>query len=362
MQRPEKQPSQDKTTLSRREFIKWGGLAAGLAYIAYRTRQMFLGESWQSREQISSSEAWKLSEFKDILCSYPHTPDTAVSVVTDSEGSVLFTSSGDSSIRVTGNLDKSWLKAETVLEPTREQTEKGEAGYAGISSVVVLPDGSWLGFIHAEYHDPEDTNLDGSTAGHAFAAQVEVCVSQDRGLTWSKPQVLTAGSTGDEVAWQTENRFASGAGQPSAVLVGDTVQLYFTDWNGYRTDEIYKATAPAAKAADPASWQVNTETAALRRPTEADSYAALPCVIYAETLGVYLATYETAVGFYLVESEDGENWGEPERIFDRKQHPGYSYPSVLELDGVLYLVCAADVGAGKQHKPVIAELRRSEAA
>ena len=356
----EKVDNSNKNKISRREFIKWLLVGGGLAAIAYKLKFAFTAERRPVLEVTSPSETWQLKEFYSIDCPIEHTPDAAVSVVAAGERQVLFTAGGDSSIRVEGDPLKSWKSAEVVAQPSRLETEQGEAGYLGISSVVPLPDGTWLGFAHAEFHDPQDRNEDGSTSGKPFKAEVQIMTSQDQGKTWSEPVTLVAGSKPDEVAWQTENRFASGAGQPSAVVVGDEVVLYFTDWNGHRTDEIYQATAPLAEAANPDSWQVNTNSAALRRPSEADSYAALPCVIQAKAWGTYLATFETAQGFYLAESADGKNWGEGELVLDRKAHPGLSYPSVMELEGKVYFMCAKDVGKGKQHKPIVAELQKRD--
>ncbi len=343
-------------TLSRREFLKWIAWITSGGYLATKLRSIFTGESNSKREIRSVSEKWQLSEFSQIPCSQSHTPDAGVSVIEQDGKTFLVTATADSTLLVEDSITSNWKNGEVVVQPSREVSEKGVAGYLGIASVVVLPDGSWLGFAHAEYHNPEDQNDDGTTAGKRFFAQVEMLQSRDNGQTWSDPTLVTAGSN-SEVGWQT-GRDASGAGQPSAVIVGDAVKVFFTDWNGGRTDEIYSATAPLTNATEPGAWQVDTTTPAIARPTEEDGYAALPSVIHSKVLGKYLLSFETNTGFYICTSEDAENWDQPELLVDITKDSDLHYPSIVEVAGKLQFICAGGVGPGKNHYPLIAELQK----
>ena len=54
--------------------------------------------------------------------------------------------------------------------------------------------------------------------------------------------------------------------------------------------------------------------------------------------------------------KDGEEWTESEQIFDRSQRQDVSYPSVIEEDGKLFLICAVGVGQQDRHSPICSPL------
>jgi hypothetical protein len=306
--------------------------------------------------EVAPPLQFSIGAFTDITNTLPFMPDGAVSIVQVGNDVALFTSGTQYSYMVQGNILQDWQKMLQVVTPERTQSEKGVLGYRGIASVIRLDDGRLLAFEHVEYHDPNTKNPDGTTLG-AYAAEVHMTQSFD-GITWT-PSVPIAFGSNPPVRANENDRFASGAGMPSAVRVhrenGDIIKLFFTDWNGNRADEIYSAEVPIADVFDPAKWVINYDQPAIPRPTEEDSYSALPSVVFDTQLGKYLLTFGTAKGIYITSSDDAANWQQPQMIIDLAAHPEMKYASLFVYKGKHY-IAAARSDNGAPHRPIVAEL------
>lgn len=242
-------------------------------------------------------------------------------------------------------------------------------GYAAIGTVLQTDPrraGYLLGFTHNEERasgGPGNSNDDDK-----FTASIGLVESQDGGATWKDygPAI-----TGDDTL--SPGTRATGAGQPSAIVNGQYVYIYYIDWAAGRKvshpDQIYLARSRIQPDgflskieyftkdgfSTPGAKPENLEPVIAAAAIEGGGYAALPSVSYNTYLKQYLCVFETNVGFAAVKSADGIKWQEAGLIaWFPQPHSGrkfgdiwYSYPTLLsdesqgsdqitEREGILY--------------------------
>lgn len=184
--------------------------------------------------------------------------------------------------------------------------------YEGLSTVIRPPtaDADYrIGFTHAERH----CRLNGQD--WKVLASVGLVTSNDAGVSWTRRGQLVTSQTPT-----TECTGFTGVGQPSALIVGDSVYVFFTDWTPDRPNWISVVRAPLTQAANPLAYRKydgalgwtsgrgGADTAVIARPTTEDGYAAAPSVSWNTTLGKYLAVFETDLGFAEATSDDLLSW------------------------------------------------------
>jgi hypothetical protein len=249
-----------------------------------------------------------------------------------------------------------------VLGPDSLQYDLGVNGYTAIHSIISRDEENkeLIGFYHAEYW--KDVNR-----GYPFVALVGLAVSHDGGLNWQKIGPIISGmnlTNANESAFQV-----SGAGQPSAIIAGDYIYLYYTDWNGEIRDAIHVARAPLTQTHDLNSWKklykgtfgssgLGGKSTPLIYSESEESYTALPGVKYLEQFELYSMTFETNSGFWITFSKDGLNWQIPYKIANfpqlhsergslytnKEEVTWYSYPTLIEEDGQYWLYYSVSHG------------------
>ncbi|GEM_PF-3449735 len=272
-------------------------------------------------------------------------PDTHMSFLRTGNGVEVYITSRVESYRFVGTSfddlhpsPSSGSKAVPVLSPTGSGFD---SDYTGLGSVLTLPGHDphfRLGFFHAEQCDRNN-----------YTASVGLAISTNDGQAWS---VAGQAITGQRLAPRCQQ--VTGAGQPAALIVGNYVYVYYTDWPSSPgvTDvpaEIYLARAPLNQATDPGAYQKydsgqwtlgvgGASSPVISPPSDSPLYAANVGVSLNSALGEYLATVEVNDGFGYATSPDGITWS-PVRLFARFESPQYpaqmgatwySYPSLLD--------------------------------
>lgn len=232
-------------------------------------------------------------------------------------------------------------RAVPILNPTGAGFASDYAGLGTVlsGSALSIPDPHFrLGFFHAEQCDRSN-----------YTASVGMATSSDDGRSWT---IAGRVITGRDPAPRCQQ--VTGAGQPSALVTGGYVYVYYTDWayTPGATDvpaTIHVARAPIGSATDPTAYQKfdngnwtpglgGSSSPVIRPPSDSPLYAANVGVSYNSILRQYLATVETNNGFGYATSVDALNWT-PVRLFARfpiPQYPTppgatwYSYPSLLD--------------------------------
>ncbi|MFZ1720903.1 MAG: hypothetical protein WAU07_00165 [Microgenomates group bacterium] len=320
-----------------------------------RTPSETLPKSIELRISVDSSQLERV-DFLDI----PHTPDTHTSFIQDPQDPTkheVYFSGGIRGYRAvwqiteTGDITEI-TQPEIISAPdTSIESEYGQLGYSAVSSVLAPTQAIRLGFLHQEFH---------TSAGYfPFHAQIALTISRDSGQNWTAPLPIVT----DTYPEETPDR-VTGVGQPSAILIGEYVYLYHTEWL-HDKHSIQIKRALVDRVANPDAWE-SLPSAASLAPSEhngvPDFYKALPGIQYLPTQKKYLLSYESSAGFFVVISEDGESWGEPQLIFQQKPHNlrergdvWYSYPTLLptpgdEMSGLL--ICSQGVWMEEPHKMV----------
>lgn len=345
----------EATKLTRRDALKRIGAGVGLAaLIGSGLRQIFLSNREETEEQPQQLKFTSAEKSLESLISIPHAPDTKMSFIPlGSDTFEVYFSGGQASYRTMWRWDSN-SHAFTSLEDTTEvmtpdkslhEPEKGIEGYRGVSSVLSVDDTTRIAFVHRELHQT-------TAKPFPFHAQISIVLSQDNGKSWGElSTILTEEFLEGKV---------SGVGQPSVLLVGNTVYCYYTRW-GTPQDSIYLAKCPLVDISQPHSWQKSEK--AVIAPTTEQVYSALPCVSFHEGRQEFIATYETNEGFYVSKSSDGTIWsaGEliiknPSKLTERKAgDTWYSYPTHFfphnNQEGILFY--SSGVSHQRPHHPVM---------
>ncbi len=245
-----------------------------------------------------------------------------------------------------------------VLGPTGEGIDRDYAGFGAV--LPGLGEGELYGIYHAEQQCPRG----GTTAAIGMA------YSRDFGETWERRGTII---TGRNLAPPCAK--FTGAGEPSAIVVGDYIYLYYVDWGTASgpPDEVHVARARISSGGLPGTWQKyyrgawsqpglggqSTAVIARAAPGATTVYAANPSVSFNTVLGRYLATVESRDGIYYTASEDGVRWETPRMLLSTGERPQrIGYPTLLSpmsgwhavTAGDGYLYYAKGIGQGQAHR------------
>jgi len=277
-------------------------------------------------------------------------PDTHTSIVPNGQDIDVFVVAGKSTYLLRGP-DLQHLKphqgenrrAKPVLGP--EPRDSFGRDYRGFGAVLADPKDPQkrIGIFHGEDHPP---------SGKGYYASVGVTLSRDKGATWGKASKVIGGwyeSKPKDVP--PRNNEVTGAGQPSAVIKGDDIYLYYADWS--RSAEIHLAKVPFAKADDPNAWEKHTKNGFVKAdiygssnavvetptPQRETRYAALPSVSIDKATGSFLMVFESDNAFYLTSSQNGITWAkqpiqilkfpESTQVARQEGRLWYSYPTLF---------------------------------
>lgn len=252
-----------------------------------------------------------------------YVPDGHISKIEKNGNTTLFISAHDKSYLMQGRTLKDMVLLtgtdglpKPILKPELSGFDKD---YAGFGQVIENPKThDLIGIYHTEVRVNPD-------ASDSQLTSIALALSKDKGFTWQKMGRII---TGQNIA--SVGTSVSGAGQPSGILVGDYIYLYFSDWNRLMADSIHLARAPLGQNGMPGTWEKYTgqgfrqvglggESTPVLWPFEWDKkiyYTANPSVSFNEYLKKYLAIFETNIGFFAAVSTDGILWGSYKMIFE----------------------------------------------
>jgi len=269
-------------------------------------------------------------------------PDTKTSYIKLGDKFVLFGSAGPLGVRLEGQSLTNLQDVKLVLKPTPEdgETPLGVNGYKAFSGVFRgRSDDELIGLYHQEFWPKYPQQF-------PFNAQIGLAVSYDKGYTWEDKGPVITGDYVDPNAPRV-----TGVGQPSPVVAGKNVFIYYTNW-GEGNANICLAKAPLANIDNPSAWSKwyagkfqETGLGGRATPvlTSPDGVAALISVSWNTKLDKFLAVYERGfekeAGFYIATSEvgDGINWRD-QQVIARFPQPHsvrksgdiwYSYPTLI---------------------------------
>ncbi len=86
-----------------------------------------------------------------------------------------------------------------------------------------------------------------------FYASIGLARSSDNGVTWTSTGQIISGMTPKPST--LPSRQALGAGNPSVIVAGGFIYVYFVDWNLTAPDSIYVARATVSSDGAPGAWQ-----------------------------------------------------------------------------------------------------------
>lgn len=314
--------------------------------IAVNLFNVFKNLSLSNNLQDGGVKGFNLGEEESVPMSIlKFVPDGHISKIEKDGNITLFISAHDKTYLMQGRTlkDTSLLTdanglPRPILQPELSGFDKD---YAGFGQVIENPQtNDFIGLYHTEVRVNPD-------ASDSQLTSIALALSRDNGFTWQKMGRII---TGQNIA--ALGTIVSGAGQPSGVLVGDYIYLYFSDWNRLIADSIHLARAPLSQNGMPGTWEKYTEigfsqvgmggkSTPVIVPFAWDKkiyYTANPSVSFNQHLNKHLAVFETNIGFFSAVSDDGINWVSFEMIFEFPKDTiipketgdiWYSYPTLL---------------------------------
>ncbi len=284
-------------------------------------------------------------EEKIFMSGLKYVPDGHISKIEKDEQIRLFISAHDKSYMMFGSsLDKVIILKDSFNLPQPILTP-GEVGfdkdYAGFGQVIENPKTlELMGIYHTEIRINPD-------ASDSQLTSIALSISKDGGYTWKKIGKIVEGQN-----LTAPGTIVSGAGQPSGVIIGDYIYLYYSDWNRLMPDSIHLARSPIASNGMPNTWEKFTDdgfknvgaggkSIPVIAPFKFEKtiyYTANPSISYNIYLKKYLAIFETNIGFFMATSTDGIEWGSYELIYEfpadttKPKKNGdiwYSYPTYI---------------------------------
>lgn len=254
-------------------------------------------------------------------------PDTTLSMVRDPYGIKLWLTSEVRSYRYSGqDLNNLSPQARTsggnpipVFLPSNPGGTEFDADYVGFGSVLPgSTPGELIGIYHAEHHCPGKPN-------NPYTATVGVATSTDGGISWSRKGAIITGRTHDT---SCDKPRVSGAGQPSAIKIGDYLYVYYTDWSTGYPDQIYLARASFNLATTPGSYEKwhngsfstpglggeSTPIISRPEPVSESVFVSLANISFNTYLNRYLLLFQASNGFYTTLSTDGIFFDTPQMI------------------------------------------------
>lgn len=220
-------------------------------------------------------------------------------------------------------------------------------GYSTIGSVLQTDKSNPNHVIGFTQNEQQAINPDGTLNYSNFTTSIGLLESTDAGQTWTDYGPVIRGDDYLEPGTKI-----SGAGHPSALIVGDYVYIYYANWASqtlvFHADQIYLARAKILPNGSVANFEFykeggfsagedNLKSVIEANAIENGKYSALPSISYNIALRKYLAFYETDRGFAVAFSQNGTSWSRNKLIFyftkpmSQRQEGDLwnSYPSLL---------------------------------
>lgn len=217
--------------------------------------------------------------------------------------------------------------------------------YSTINSVIQA-DSSKPNHIYAFTQNEEQLKkADGTYDYSNFTSSIGLLESLDGGNTWKDFGPVIRGDD-----YLPPGTRITGAGEPSAIINNGYIYIYFVDWsaNGFHNDQIYLARTKIFPDSSLGAFEFYTTSGFSNRETNFApvipvpntpnaKYASLPSVSFNKSLGMYVAIFETDLGFYMSLSRDGVSFIRTKMIlsFPKPQSQRqagdvwYSYPTLL---------------------------------
>ena len=198
-------------------------------------------------------------------------------------------------------------------------------GYSTISSVLQTDKSNPNHVIGFAQNEQQRINPDGTLDYNNFTTSISLLESFDGGKTWQDFGPVIRGDDYLEPGTKI-----SGAGHPSAIIMGDYIYIYYANWASqtkvFHADQIYLARAKILPNGSVSNFEFYKESGFsegeynLKPVIPADAiengkYSALPSISYNTALRKYLAFYETDRGFAVAFSQNGINWTRNKLIF-----------------------------------------------
>lgn len=284
-------------------------------------------------------------EEKVDLADLKYVPDGHISKI-EKEGSImLFFSAHDKSYIIQGDnfgnlelMTDENSRPKVILKPEKSGFDKDYAGFGSVIQNKLT--GNLIGIYHAEQRvspDASDTQI----------SSIGIAISRNNGTTWEKKGQIITGRNQLPLGTKT-----SGAGQPSAIIMGDYIYLYYTDWNYQILPSIHLARSPLSSDGLPGTWE-KYNAGGFNSPGIGGSsdpviypwrwekvidYTSNASVSYNTYLKKYFVVFETNYGFFSGISDDGIYWTSYILFYPFRTNASipkingdiwYSYPSIL---------------------------------
>lgn len=254
-------------------------------------------------------------------------PDTTLSMIKDTNGTKLWLTSEVRSYRYSRqDLNNLTPQGRTsngnpipVFLPSNPGGTEFDADYVGFGSVLPSQNpGELIGIYHAEHHCPGKPN-------NPYTATVGVATSTDGGISWTRKGAIITGRTHNT---SCDKPRVSGAGQPSAIKIGDYLYVYYTDWSTGYPDQIYLARAPFNVATTPGNYKKwhngdfstpglggeSTPIISRPEPVSESVFVSLANISFNTYLNRYLLLFQASNGFYTALSTDGIFFDTPQMV------------------------------------------------
>jgi len=198
-------------------------------------------------------------------------------------------------------------------------------GYSTIGSVLQTDKSNPNHVIGFAQNEQQRINPDGTLDYNNFTTSISLLESFDGGKTWQDFGPVIRGDDYLEPGTKI-----SGAGHPSAIIMGDYIYIYYANWASqtkvFHADQIYLARIKILPNGSVSNFEFYKESGFsegeynLKPVIPADAiengkYSALPSISYNTALRKYLAFYETDRGFAVAFSQNGINWTRNKLIF-----------------------------------------------
>lgn len=336
--------------LTRRDFLKVLGILTGSALLSSclpgsRGSELELTENefLPKAHEVDLGDGHTLkieSKEFNLPFSPKQFPDTHTSIFGPHGGYIMYGTSGVKSVKIEGDTLANLSEQADCFGPRGDSDEFGFGGYRGLSGVVGLGGGKLAGL----YHEERWPNGEGN--GWPFTARIGLAMSEDHGITWTDYGVVM---TGDEVIPGSKHG-VQGVGQPCAIVTGDNLYTYYTNWPKSGHAKICVAKVPLSEITNPSSWKkfdgsdfnapgIEGKAAPVLAFKGGADYAALPAISWNTEIGKYLMCFESNKGFYISVAADGFSWTEPQLALEFPMtqgqtidNPGadwWSYPTMF---------------------------------
>lgn len=217
--------------------------------------------------------------------------------------------------------------------------------YSTIGSVVQIDSANTNHIFAFTQNEEQLKKADGTYDYSNFTSTIGLLESLDGGLTWKDFGPVIRGDD-----YLVPGTRITGAGEPTAVIKDGYIYVYFVDWSakGLHQDQIYLARTRIFPDKSLGAFEFYTYNGFSNQELNlapvipvpnvpGAKYASLPSVSYNKYLGMYLAVYETDLGFFMSLSRDGISFIRTKMIFSfpkpqSQRQTGdiwYSYPSLL---------------------------------